>query len=97
MKIIWSKLSIKNLENLKNYISQDSPRYAEIFISKLIESVENIQNFPNIGRKVPERDEDNLREIIYHHYRIVYLIHNNDIEIVTVVHGSKQLNALKDN
>lgn len=96
MKLIWSELSIRNLENLKAYIAQDSPRYAEIFITKLIESTENLLKFPAIGRKVPERDDDNLREIIYHNYRTIYLIGNDSIEIVTVVHGSRDLSGWED-
>ena len=96
MKIVWSKLSIKNLESLKLYIAQDSLSYAEVFISKLMKLTENLQLFPQIGRKVPERDDNNLREIVYHHYRIIYYINNINIEIITVVHGSQQLSILKE-
>ena len=96
MEIIWSSPSIKDLENLKNYISQDSVQYASIFISKIIKHTEQLLNFPEIGRIVPERNQKEIREIIFQHYRIIYKVTSTSINILTVCHGSRDLTGWLD-
>ena len=43
------------------------------------------------GRKVPEYNDPKLREIIYKNYRIIYLVKNIQLEIISVIHGSRKL------
>lgn len=96
MKIIWTIPALNDLENLHKYIAQDSEKYADIFINKIIDTVEKASNLPNIGRIVPERNEETIREIIFQNYRIIYKIFENSINIVTVCHGSRNLSTWKD-
>jgi plasmid stabilization system protein ParE len=42
---------------------------------------------PMAGRKVPEIDRDDVREIILRNYRIVYLICNEEVRLLTVFEG----------
>ena len=93
MKIIWSESAIEDLENLKNYIAQDSEQYAVIFIKKVIAAVEKLQKYPRIGRIVPETGNENIREIIYQHYRIIYKLEKSVLSILTVVHGGRDLSG----
>ena len=45
-----------------------------------------------MGRLVPEaEDRDDIRELIYQGYRIIYLLTSERAEIITVVHGSMDL------
>lgn len=90
-KIIWSLKAVENLEDISIYISKNSPLYAPVFVQKIINSVDRLLDFPYSGRKVPEFDDDNIREIIFHNYRIVYRVNKNNIEIILVIHGSKLL------
>lgn len=48
------------------------------------------------GRIVPEFDRDDLREVIYQNYRIVYrmVVEDNVVEILAVVHGARDMKAL---
>lgn len=92
VKIEWSPSSINNLEKIAEFIAQNSPLYAPVFIRKIINSVERLKDFPLSGRIVPEFNSPNLREIIFHNYRIVYRLKEDIIEIVLVTHGSKLIN-----
>lgn len=83
--------SVENLEDISNYISKNSPLYAPIFVQKIISSVDLLIDFPFSGRKVPEFNNDNIREIIFHNYRIVYRINSRSVEILIVTHGAKIL------
>lgn len=45
-----------------------------------------------MGRLVPEAGvRDDIRELIYQGYRIIYLLSSELSEIITVVHGSRDL------
>jgi plasmid stabilization system protein ParE len=55
--------------------------------------VEKLKSFPRIGRRVPEADEETIRELLYHNYRIIYRIRKDFVEIITVVHGRRDLGA----
>ena len=40
---------------------------------------------------VPESDDPNDRELIFKNYRIIYNYQEDNIEIITIIHGSRQL------
>ena len=48
---------------------------------------------PRSGRKVPELDRDDIREVFVGRYRIVYRIERTMILVVSVFEGSMQLPA----
>lgn len=91
VKIVWSEEALKDIEEIISFISKDSELYAVNFASKIISAVETLRVFPEIGRIVPEYADPKIREIIYRNYRIVYQIEERAVEIITVSHGSKQL------
>lgn len=92
MIVKFTDYALKDLERLKDFIAKDSQYYADSFVENVFEAVESLSLFPKMGRKVPEINEENTREIIYKSYRIIYKIDNHDtIWIVTIVHGSREL------
>ncbi len=96
MKVEWSVEAQTDLEELRDYIARDSPYYAEQFIDRLLESVATLIQHPKIGRSVPEaKKRDDVREIVFHGYRIIYLLEPTRIVVLTVVHGSRDLRRLK--
>ena len=95
-KIIWSGLAKEHLQEIDKYISEGSPFYSIIFIDKLIASVEKIGSFPQIGRIVPEFERNDLREIFFHKYRIVYQLRNNVVTIVAIVHGAMDIKKKRE-
>lgn len=94
--IEWSRRARTDIRDLKTYIAKDSPYYARHFTERIIASVEKLKQFPKIGRVVPEaEDRDDVRELVYQGYRIIYLIRPEHIFIVTIIHGSRGLAAKK--
>ncbi|MDW3210077.1 MAG: type II toxin-antitoxin system RelE/ParE family toxin [Reichenbachiella sp.] len=52
--------------------------------------IERLVDFPQLGRKVPEFNSEQLRELILGKYRIVYRIYDEElIVVVRIVHGAK--------
>ena len=90
-RLIWTDSSLVDLQLIYDYISNDVETYAPVFISELIEKVETIPDFPEIGRKVPEKEDKNIREILFSSYRIIYKISSDRIEIVSIAHQRRLL------
>ena len=50
-----------------------------------------LQRIPTLGRKVPEAGRDEIRELVFQGYRIIYLTKPEKIFVITVLHGSRDL------
>jgi len=94
-QIIWSPQALRDVESIRTYISQDSPRVAELVVGRIIRAVERLKSFPESGRKVPERNDPEIREVIESPYRIVYRLRMGEVEIVTVFRASRLLPGLR--
>lgn len=90
MQIILKQEAEEDLENIKNYISKDSIYYANKTTNEIINKTEYLLMFPYIGRKIPEYNNENFRELIYKSYRILYKI-NSNIYILNVFHCSRDI------
>ena len=89
-KIVWSPTAYKDIDLIAEYIAKDSLDRATSFIKKIIEQTDKLKSYPKAGRKIPELNDESIREIIYGSYRIMYrLLKNGDIRITGVVHGAR--------
>ncbi len=84
----------ENLKEIRDYISKDSIYYANKTVNEIINKTEYLLMFPYMGRKIPEYNNVNLRELIYKSYRIIYRV-NSNIDILKVFHCSRDfLNSI---
>jgi len=91
MKVHWTDNSIDHLLGIYEYIARNSQIYAKRTVDRIIRRSEQIAEFPMSGRKVPEYEAENIREIIEKPYRIIYRIKSDQIDILAVVHGAQLL------
>jgi toxin ParE1/3/4 len=91
MKVFWTHEALERLLEIENFIAQDSPRRARQFVGALIEQGESLSKNPRRGRTVPETSNLYIRELIAKKYRIVYRLRHDQIEILTVFEGHRQL------
>jgi len=77
--------------SIYEYISKDSPLYAQRIVDRLTQRSEQIATFPWSGRKVPEYEAENIREEIEESYRIIYRIKPNQLDVLGVIHSSQLL------
>jgi plasmid stabilization system protein ParE len=89
--ITWSPRSLRQIQEISEYIGKDSIFYAELFVKNVFQNMESVALFPKIGRIVPEYKNELIRERFYGNYRIVYRIKKNQIEVLIVTHGTRLL------
>ena len=85
----WSPEALRDLESIRTFIAQDSERYAELVVRRLVGAAERLRSFPESGRVVPERNDPMIREVLVGSYRVVYGLIHGQAEIVTVFRGSR--------
>ena len=88
MEIIWTNQALRKLNKFVDYIAQDDVVTAEKWALKVIKKTDQLIKQPESGRIVPEYNEQNLRELIFGNYRVIYRIRKdeNTIYIQTVWH-----------
>ena len=94
-QVRWTLQAGDDLEAIAGFIAEDSPHYASLFAIDILEAVDRLNNFPELGRVVPEINNPLVREIILGNYRIVYRFNDEIIEILTVYHGARLLDPKK--
>jgi addiction module RelE/StbE family toxin len=90
-RVSWSRRALQDLEAIADYIAADSPTYAGIVVKKVVNQTKTLARFPRAGRKVPEFDDENIRELLVYSYRIIYRLEGEEVVIAAVIHGKRIL------
>jgi toxin ParE1/3/4 len=90
-RIVWSSRAAQDLDSITDYIAADSPAYAGVVLKNIVNQTRILARFPQAGRKVPEFDDENVRELVVYSYRIIYRLQPDEVLIVAVIHGRRVL------
>ncbi|HUZ47067.1 MAG TPA: type II toxin-antitoxin system RelE/ParE family toxin [Terriglobia bacterium] len=93
-KIEWTLSAVSDAKNIRDFIARDSKSYADRFLHRIIQAIENTAAYPMLGRSVPETPDENIREILFQEYRIMYRVETSRILVLMVIHGSRDLGQL---
>ena len=92
VKIVWTDQAIQDLNDIGEFIANDSERYAREVVQTLFESVHLLESHTKAGKIVPEYGLTHLRELIRGSYRVVYrIVDKYRIDIITVHHSARLL------
>ncbi len=92
MKIRISDSAFADLQDIKDYYKfQLVPHIGDKFVRDIIEHIETLPDNPDKGRKVPEFNQEKIRELIHPPFRIVYLREELTIHIVRIWRSERLL------
>jgi len=86
-RVVWTPQAIADVAAIRDYISGDSRRYAALVVDQIVRAVGRLELFPLSGRRVSERPDPELRELLCGNHRVVYRVAGGLIEVVTIFHG----------
>jgi toxin ParE1/3/4 len=89
-RIIRSRSAEEDLEEIWDYIARDSAFHAERFIRYIDERLQYLAANPLIGRPRSELGAD-LRGFLVKHLVIFYRTRQDGIEIVRILHSSRDI------
>lgn len=72
--VIWSEPAIIDLHAIHDFIALDSPHYAKKVTQDIWSKTDILTEQQMIGRKVPELNNEKIRELLHYSYRIIYEI-----------------------
>jgi len=89
--IKWTQSAWNDLEAAADYISKDSPRYAASFVQEVRDAARSLNTLAFRGRVVPEFNDTNIRELFLKNYRLIYQITAQQIYVLGLIHGARDL------
>ena len=91
--VTWSIPAKNELKQIFDYIAKDTNHYADKVTFDIVEKSESLQDFPQIGRMVPEIDDPSIREVFIHFYRLIYKTLPGEIEILALIHSKRDFTS----
>ena len=90
-EVRWTPLAANDLEAISEFVSRDSPYYANILVLDVMAGIERLADFPHLGRLVPEVSDPQIRELLLGNYRIIYRYRLQIVEVLTIYHSARLL------
>ncbi|PAU93186.1 plasmid stabilization protein [Aliifodinibius salipaludis] len=88
MEITWTNEAETWLKEIFDFISKDNEKIAPEVIAGIYERAQILEEHPRIGYKYRDEPEGEIRILLYGHYRIAYLLGEQNIIILGVFHGA---------
>ncbi len=90
MKVVWTPRAIEHAAEIAKYIARDDPTAAEEWVTGVFAAVDRLSEHPYSGPMVPELGREEIRQITYRSYRIIYKISKTGVGILSVRHFRRQ-------
>ncbi|HEY5826356.1 MAG TPA: type II toxin-antitoxin system RelE/ParE family toxin [Cyclobacteriaceae bacterium] len=97
-KVIWTKRAFDQLErNVKFLKTERGITVAELVLTKILDSVSQLENFPDRGQTEPLliRKKSVYRYLIVWSYKVIYRVEKERVIISRVFHTSRNPEKLK--
>ena len=91
MVIRWTEKASADALGIFDYIADQSLAYAESVYERILERPSQLKVHPKSGSVVPEFGRDDIRELFIYSFRLIYRIADDEIRVLTVIHGSRNL------
>ena len=91
MRVEWSPQALQQAAEIVDYIGADRPRVALEWLDGLESRLTALPGLPEQGRIVPEWYEPTVRELIYKSHRIIYEVHPDRVELLSIRHSREQV------
>lgn len=92
MEVLISNSAFDDLETIKeHYTDEGVPHIGENYLVEIINHIQTLKENPDLGRIVPEFDEEKIRELIHPPFRIVYLRETVTIHVIRIWRSERLL------
>ena len=92
-EIVWTNPAFQQLDELAHYIAPDKPDAARALVSKVVEAVGRLAEFPLSGRVPDELPNSVYREIVVPPCRVFYRASDTTVFIIHIMREERVLRA----
>ena len=89
--MVWTEQAPLRLAGIEEYIVADNLAAALAQTARIIQRAEALADFPEMGRRLPEILLAPFRELIIGNCRLVYSVHTETVEVLTVFDSHRLL------
>ena len=89
--VIWTPAARDDLDEIITYIAKDSLPSALALLEEALQTAESLATLSEGGRVVPELNDPIVRELFIKRYRLLYEIHEQEVHVLAVLHGAREL------
>jgi plasmid stabilization system protein ParE len=90
-KVRWTAVATRELRGIVEYAVAYSRSRGVRLAARIDSATDNLAAFPRLGRMVPDYQRDEIRELIVDDYRLIYRLVDDEVRILTILHGSRDL------
>lgn len=91
MNVHWTEAALADLRAAEAHVARHSAQYAASLVERIFARTGQLADFSHLGGMVPEHEDETLREVFEHPYRIIYRLLEQHIDVIAVVHASRRL------
>ena len=95
-QVNWSLEAVEDVEEIARYIEKDSLHYAQAVVDDIVAASRSLRQLAIRGHQIPEIEDDDYRELFVYSYRLIYRIKEQQILVIAVIHGKRQLENIED-
>ena len=91
-QVIWTEPALSDLNEIAEYIALDNLDAASHLVQEVFSTVDRLESHPKSGRRPPELERRSIyREVIVGPCRVFYRIENDNVYILYVMRGEREL------
>jgi toxin ParE1/3/4 len=95
-RIVWTEEALTWLNDIGNYLKELSPTAAVRVTQGIYKKTQLLIDHPQIGFRIVDIEDRDVRELLYGHYRIVYELRNGETAyVLAVFHSSLDIERLQ--
>lgn len=91
--ITWSKPALADARAAYEYFLEQSPRYSDAFLSRIESAADSLTGFSERGRRVPELELPDVRELLVEKHRLVYQVEGTRLTILRLIHSRRDFKS----
>ncbi len=96
MKLRFSRLSRNDLVSIGEWIAKDNPARAAEYVFEIEDACKRLIDFPLTGERIGRYKKQDVRRKVQGNYLVLYMIRQDIIFIVRVVHGAQDYQRFLD-
>lgn len=89
MVVNWTEKALSDFVSILEYIEQDNPERAKSFAAELQKKVNNLAEFPSMGR--PGCVMGTRELVVHENYVIPYRVRGGAVMVLSVRHAARRL------
>lgn len=88
-EVVWAESARDALDAVVGYIAQDSQQAALKVLDEALRAGSSLATLADRGRVVPELNDQAIREVFVHKYRLQYEVGEARVLVVAFLHGAR--------